>query len=82
MLVANFVTNKSTMGTTRTYEDFNKFLGSKPHRLGVVSRLYPYLTMTYLTEALRNVYYADTKKSNSYQSIDSNYFDWEVMILF
>ena len=27
MLVANFVTNKPTMGDTRTYEDFSKFLG-------------------------------------------------------
>lgn len=27
MLVASFVTNKSTMGNTRTYEDFSKFLG-------------------------------------------------------
>lgn len=27
MLVANFVTNHATMGDTRTYEDFSKFLG-------------------------------------------------------
>lgn len=27
MLVANFVTNRPTMGDTRTYEDFSKFLG-------------------------------------------------------
>lgn len=29
MLVANFVTNRPTMGSTRTYEDFSKFLGDK-----------------------------------------------------
>lgn len=29
MLVANFVTNRSTMGDTRTYEDFSKFLGKR-----------------------------------------------------
>lgn len=27
MLVASFVTNRPTMGDTRTYEDFSKFLG-------------------------------------------------------
>lgn len=27
MLVANFVTNRPQMGSTRTYEDFSKFLG-------------------------------------------------------
>ena len=27
MIVANFVTNRPTMGETRTYEDFYKFLG-------------------------------------------------------
>ena len=31
MLVANFVTNRPTMGTTRTYEDFSKFLGERDH---------------------------------------------------
>lgn len=38
MLVANFVTNRPTMGTTRTYEDFSKFLGkieeSCPSKIG------------------------------------------------
>lgn len=63
---------------TRTYEDFSKFLGERPHRLGVVSRLYPELTATFLTESLRNIYYGDSKKSNNFQSIDSTYFEWEI----
>lgn len=63
---------------TRTFEDFDKFMGSRPHRLGVVSRLYPHLTATFLTEALRNVVYGDNKKSNGFQSIDSTYFEWEI----
>ena len=33
----------------------------RPHRLGVVSRLYPELTATFLTEALRNIWYGDSK---------------------
>jgi hypothetical protein len=78
MIVANFVTNRPTMGETRTYEDFYKFLGAKPTRLGVVSRLYPELTASYLTESLRNIFYMDSKSNNKYRNIDSMYFEWEV----
>ena len=49
MIVANFVTSRANMGETRSYEDFYKFLGSRPARLGIVSRLYPELTASYLT---------------------------------
>ena len=78
MIVANFVTNRPTMGDTRTYEDFYKFLGTKPYKLGIVSRLYPELTASYLTESLRNIFNQDAKGSkNKYQSIDSMYFEWE-----
>lgn len=78
MIVANFVTNRPTMSETRTYEDFYKFLGARPHKLGVVSRLYPENTATYLTESLRNVFYNDRKGANKFQSIDSMMFEWEV----
>lgn len=78
MLVANFVTNRSSMGDTRLYEDFYKFLGTKPYKLGIVSRLYPDLTASYLTESLKNIFYQDKKSNNRYQSIDAMYFEWEV----
>lgn len=78
MQIAQFVTNRATMSDTRTYEDFYKFLGTKPHRLGIVSRLYPDLTASYLTESLRNIIYRDAKSKDRYQSIDSLYFEWEV----
>ena len=78
MIIANFVTNRPTMNETRTYEDFYKFLGTRPTKLGVVSRLYPELTASYLTESLRNIFYQNTKSDNKYQSIDSMYFEWEV----
>ena len=63
MLVASFVNNRPTMGDTRTYKDFSKFLGEIPNRSGVVSRLNPELTATFWTEALRNIFYGDTKKA-------------------
>lgn len=78
MLVANFTTVRPTMGDTRTYEDFSKFLGERPHRLGVLSKLYPELTATLITEGLRNIFYGDTKHAQGFQNIDSTYFEWEV----
>ena len=72
MLIANFTTNKANMGDTSTYESFYKFLGTQPYKLGIVSRLYPELTASYLTESLKNIFYQDTKSANKYQSIDSN----------
>ena len=67
-----------TVLETRTYEDFSKFLGTKPERLGIVSRLYEDLTAAYMTESLRNVFYQDSKSGNKYQSINAMYFEWEV----
>jgi hypothetical protein len=66
------------MSETRTYEDFYKFLGARPHKLGVVSRLYPENTATYLTESLKNIFYNDKKGANKFQSVDSMMFEWEV----
>ena len=78
MLVAQFTTNHAAMGDTRTYEEFYKFLGSQPHKLGLVSRLYPQLTASYLTESLRNIFYQEGKSKNRFQNLDSMYFEWEV----
>ena len=76
MLTVNFVTNRPTMGETRTYEDFYKFLGTKPHLLGVVSTMYPDLTASFLTESLANVVTLG-KNTDKYRPIDSMYFEWE-----
>lgn len=78
MQVISFTSVHPNMGETRTYEDFSKFLGTKPERLGIVSRLYEDLTASYMTESLRNVFYQDNKSGNKYQSINAMYFEWEV----
>ena len=80
MIIANFTTVKPEMAHSRTYEDFSKFLGEKPARLGIVARMQPYedMTASYLTESLRNIFYMDAKSNNKYRSIDSMYFEWEV----
>ena len=75
MTIAKFTTVRPTMSDTRTYEDFYKFLGTKPYKMGIVSRLYPDLTASYLTESLRNIFYQGRKSGNKYQPIDSLYFE-------
>ena len=54
-----------------------KFLGTKPQRLGVMSRMYPNLTASFITEALGNVFYMDYKKEK-FKSLDAPYFEWDV----
>lgn len=60
---------------TRTYEDFYKFLGARPHYLGVVSRMYPSNTAAYITESIGNIFHMDGKPGNKFQPIDSMYFE-------
>lgn len=80
MIIANFVSNLPTIGDTRTYEDFYKYLGEKPTRLGVVTKMYPGNTASYLTESLKNVFYQEggASKANKYQSVNSLMFEWEI----
>ena len=82
MLIANFVTEKPDMAASRTYEDFSKFLGVRPERLGIVSRLYPELTASFLTESLMNVYYNDDVKGSKFKSINSMMFEWDIDVQF
>lgn len=74
-------TRKPNMGSTKTYEDFAKFLGAAPHRLGIVSKMYPDLTASYLTEALMNIY-TNQKSVSKFQSIDAFVFEWEIDVDF
>lgn len=80
MIVANFTTVKPEMAHSRTYEDFSKFLGERPERLGIVSRMKPFekMTASYLTEAVGNVVTNGTTKANKYQPLDSFSFEWEI----
>ena len=77
MIIANFTTVKPEMAHSRTYEDFSKFLGEKPERLGIVSRMQPFekMTASYLTEAVGNVVTNGTAKANKYQPLDSFSFE-------
>jgi len=63
--------------TTRTRQHFGTLLGEKPHVMGQVVRMYPRLTMSNLTEGLRNVF---TKKSSKggFTPINSYAIQWTI----
>lgn len=79
MRISGFTTIRPNGPDTRTYEDFMKFLGEKPARLGIVSNLYSQYTATHLTEALMNVWAYD-KKGKSFQSLDSFMVEWDIKV--
>jgi hypothetical protein len=81
MRVFDITTIKPQMGTTKTYEDFAKFLSIAPHRLGIVSRMYPDLTASYLTESLMNIY-VNQKSASKFQSINAFVYEWEIDVDF
>ena len=63
---------------TKTYEDWSKYLGQKPHRLGVVARMYTDNTLNFITDGLRNVFYKGEKASNYDLSTSSLVFEWHI----
>lgn len=77
MLIANFTSRIPTMGETKTYEDWSKYLGSKPYRLGVVARMYVDNTLNFITDGLRNVFYKG-ERASAYELSSSLVFEWEV----
>lgn len=81
MKVFNFTTNRPNMGGTRTHEEFHKFLGSSSHKLGVVARMHPELTASFLTESLMNIY-TSNPEAGKYQSINAFMFEWEIDVNF
>ncbi len=81
MIIASYVNVKPELAHSRTYEDFYKFLGTRPKMMGVMARMYPHNTATFLTEALSNVYY-NQKTANKFQPINSLLFEWEIDIEF
>lgn len=77
MKVVEFTSRIPTMGQTKTYEDWKKYVGEKPSNLGVVARAYPNNTLNFLTDGLRNVFY-NKESDNKYQLVDSLCIEWEI----
>lgn len=77
MLVANFTSKIPTMGMTKTYEDWSKYLGVKPNRLGIVARMYTDNTLNFILDGLKNIYYKD-EQVDKYQMSNSLLIEWQV----
>lgn len=81
MIVASYVNLKPEMAHSRTYEDFYKFLGTRPKMMGVMARMNTHNTATFLTEALNNIYY-NSKTQNKFQPINSLMIEWDIDVDF
>lgn len=81
MVIANYINLKPELAHSRTYEDFYKFLGTRPKMMGVMARMYTSNTATFLTEALMNIYY-NQKTANKFQPINSLMIEWEIDVEF
>lgn len=77
MKIVEFTSRIPTMGNTKTYEDWKKYVGEKPSNLGVVARYYKDNTLDFLTTGLRNVFY-NKESENKFQLVDSLVYEWEV----
>lgn len=82
MLITKFVTVKPELAHSRTYEDFSKFLGVRPERLGLAASLYPEHTASFLTEQLMNVWYNNKGTKSKFQSINAFMFEWDIDVAF
>ena len=80
MRIFGFTTTRPEMHNTRTYEDFSKWLGAKPARIGLVASLYDQYTITHLTESLMNIYTSDKHSKNSWQRLNEFMFEWELEV--
>jgi hypothetical protein len=81
MIVASYVNIKPELAHSRSYEDFYKFLGTRPKMMGVMARMYTSNTATFLTEALNNIYY-NQKTVNKFQPTNSLMYEWEIDVEF
>ena len=78
MKVVDRKTALHNMSEPRSIQNFNEVLGDKPHKMGLVSTMYPELAITVLTDALKNVFYNKSKGANSFTPINAMAVEWEI----
>lgn len=69
------------MSATRTIQNFGTLLRDKPEKLGQVVTLRPDLSISMLTEALKNVY-KNSKEVAGFQPINSLAIEWQIDVSF
>jgi hypothetical protein len=62
---------------TASIQQYGKWLGEKPHRISQVTRLYPELTITKITEGIKNIYFQKAS-ANKFQPINAHKVEWQI----
>lgn len=82
MRIVDSVTVGQNVADTKTIEHFGRLLGTKPHKLGTVVTMYPHLSISTLTDALKNVFYNPKQDNKSFTPIDSMCIEWKIDVNF
>lgn len=80
MRIADYTTEIQNLSDTRTIQNFGALLGTKPHKMGQVASLYPYLTFSYLTSALQNIY--THSKASKFTAVKAMAVEWQINVNF
>ena len=67
---------------TKTVQNFGKLLHDKPHKLGQVATMKPELSVSLLTDGLRNVYQNSKSAKSQYTPINAMAIEWEIDVNF
>jgi hypothetical protein len=78
MKIVDRKTALNNMGESRTIQNFNEVLGDKPHKLGLVATLYPELALPILTDALKNVFFNESKKGDNFTPVNAMAIEWDI----
>ena len=79
MLVASITSNKPAPSGNRTYEDWYNYLGDHSEMMGVLSKQYPENTMSFITEAIGNIFKTD-QAANKFQPVNSFSIEWQLEV--
>jgi len=72
----------SHISDTRTVANFGTYLGKQPEKLGLVLKMFPKLSVSFLTEALGHVYKNGKTGKNKFQSISALSVEWQIDVNF
>lgn len=78
MRIISRETLTENMSATRSIHNFGTLLRTKPHKLGAVVQMKPDLSLSMLTEALRNVYVNPKQGKSSFTPINAMAVQWEI----
>lgn len=72
----------SNQSATKTVQNFGKLLHDKPHKLGQVATMKPELSVSLLTDGLRNVYENSKSAKSQYTPVNAMAIEWEIDVNF